>query len=103
MKLITGLLLAAALGLAACAHNITPAEGELLGCDAFASALDVLTPLRAEGKLNDATVAVVDKAVAAVEPVCLGQAPDINATVKSTLVDSGAKVLQSVAASVLGG
>lgn len=101
-KILAGLALAAAIAVAACSHTITPAEGTLYGCDAFASALDVLTPLRAEGKLNEATVKVVDSAIAAVTPVCDGPAPDIDSTVKSIVVDSGTKVLQQVAISILG-
>lgn len=92
----------AGLLLAACASDkISPAESVLLGCDAFASALNVLTPLRADGKMSAGTVKIVDTTKASVDPICLGNAPDVDADVKSVAVDSGVKVLTAVAAQYL--
>ena len=92
----------AVIGLSGCASDkISPAESVLLGCDAFASSLNILGPLRADGKLNDATVAVVERTRAGVDPICLGDAPDVDATVKDVAVDAGVKVLQAVIAQVL--
>ena len=92
-----------ALSLTACASDkITPAESVLLGCDAFASALNVLAPLRADGKLCDGVVNIVNTTKAGVDPVCEGNAPDVGANIKSVTVDSGVKVLTAIAAQYLG-
>jgi hypothetical protein len=89
------------LALAGCAKDkISPAESVLLGCSSYASALTTLAPLRAQGKLSDGTVKIVDQVVDSVGPICNGAAPDVNATVADVAVNSGVKVLQSVIASV---
>lgn len=103
-NLISGLALAAALAVAACAGGkITPAQGTLYGCDAFATALDVVNPLIAAGKVSEANQTIVVKARDMVAPVCLGSAPDLNASIKSTVIDAGTKMIQAVTASILGG
>lgn len=86
------------LALAGCSSDkITPAESILLSCDAFASALTVLTPLRADGKLSDGTVKLVDQTRAVVDPICTGDAPDVDATVKNLAVDNGVTILTAIA------
>lgn len=88
----------AVMGNSGCANKISPAESVLLSCDAFASALTVIAPLRADGKLNAQTVALVDQTRNAVDPICEGDAPDVDADVKSIAVDAGVKILTAVAA-----
>lgn len=84
--------------IAGCASDkITPAESILLSCDGFASALTVLTPLRADGKLSDGTVKLVDQTRAIVDPICTGDAPDVDATVKNLAVDNGVTILTAIA------
>ncbi len=88
--------------LAACAHDkISPAESILLSCDAFASGLTSLAPLRADGKLSDGTVRLVDQTRAVVDPICTGDAPDVDATVKNLAVDNGVRILTAIATQVL--
>lgn len=100
-KFLYPLLITAAVlvGAAACDNSkISPAESVLLGCESFSSALVVVTQLNTEGKLTESTVELVDHARATVNPLCLGQAPDVNSTVKQVAVDSGTRVLLSIAA-----
>jgi hypothetical protein len=96
------LAIAALVALTGCGSTkITPAESVLLSCDAFASALSVLAPMRAEGKLSDGTVKLVDQTRTAVDPICEGDAPDVDASVKSLAVDNGVKLLTGIAAQFL--
>lgn len=91
----------AGLLLAACAGSkITPAKSELLGCEAYTTALAQLAPLRADGKLNAATVDVVEHVRATLNPLCLGPAPDVNASVKDVTVDAGTRALNEILAVV---
>lgn len=98
--LIFAVFTIALMGNTACGtgSKVTPAETELLGCSSFASALTVVTGLNNEGKLNANTVEVVDHARETVNPICQGQAPDVNSTAKDILVDSGARALLAIAA-----
>lgn len=80
--------------------GITPAESELLGCDTYSGALTQLAALRAQGKLNEGTVEIVDHVRSTLNPICLGPAPDVNATVKDVVVDAGVRSLQSIIANV---
>ena len=90
------------LALAGCGSTkITPAESILLSCDAFASALTVLAPLLADGKLSVGTVELVEHTRGAVDPICTGDAPDVDASVKNLAVDNGVKVLTAIAAQFL--
>lgn len=85
------------IGLGACqGGKITPAETALTGCDTFASALVTLSALRAQGKLSDGKISLVDKTRAYVDPFCLGDAPDIDASAIDLTVNAGVSVLQSV-------
>lgn len=79
--------------------KITPAETVLLGCGSFSSALVVVTQLNDEGKLNPQHVAIVDHARGGANPICLGQAPNVDASVKDIVVDGAARSLLSIAAS----
>lgn len=102
--LFAGVVMAAlAVGGASCGEGskITPAEGLLLSCKAFTKELDVLSPLRADGTLSATAVKIVQAQKDAVDPICLGEAPDVNADVKSITVDAGTKVLVGVAAQFL--
>ena len=76
--------------------KVTPAETALTGCDAFASALTVLATMNAQGKLSDSRVSLVGKTKAYVDPFCLGDAPDVNASAIDLTVTAGVSVLQSV-------
>ena len=91
----------AVIGLSGCASDkISPAEGELLGCEAYASTLNTLATLRADGKLSAGTIGVVDHVRETVNPLCLGPAPDVNASVKDIAVDAGVRTLTSIVATV---
>lgn len=94
----------AVIGLSGCASDkISPAESVLLSCDAFAGVLNQLAPLRADGKLSDGTVKLVDQTRAAVDPICEGNAPDVDASVKNLAVANGVKLLTGIAAQFIGG
>lgn len=93
------IIAAVGLALAGCAKDkISPAESVLLSCDAYASALKSLAPLRAADKLSAGTVKIVDDTRAIVEPICTGNAPDVDASVKDTAIKSGTALLVSIAA-----
>lgn len=93
---------AVGLALAGCAKDkISPAESVLLSCDGFASALNAVTPLRAQGKLSAGTINLVDQTRAVVDPICTGNAPDVDASVKDTAVKNGIALLTSIAAQFL--
>lgn len=93
------LLIGAALLLAACqTGRITPAETELLGCDAFAGALATLAGYKAQGKLSAGTISIVDKTRAYVNPLCMGPSPDVNKSAVDTAIDGGVRVLQTIIA-----
>ena len=100
--LLAGIVLAAfAVSGASCGNkdgSISPAETVLLGCDAFASALITVSGLNNEGKLSDGTVKIVDNARATVNPICEGQAPDVDSTVKDVAIDAGTRSLLAIAA-----
>lgn len=90
--LLTGFLL-----LAACqTGRITPAETELLGCDAFAGALATLASYNAQGKLSAGTIDIVDKTRSYVNPLCLGPSPDINKTAVDVAIDGGTRTLNTI-------
>ncbi len=90
------------LSLAGCAKDkISPAESILLGCKAFGSTLASLAPLRADGTLNAQTIDVINRTKLSVDPICTGEAPDVDASVKSVAVDAGVKVLTAIAAQFL--
>lgn len=97
------LLLAFAIGGSACEQksSITPAESVLLTCSAYTAALNTLASAREQGKLNADTVAIVDHVRETVNPLCLGPAPNVNATVKDVAVDAGVRTLQSIIAQTL--
>lgn len=78
--------------------KIPPAEGLRLACDAFASELTILAPMRANGVLSASAVKIVDTQKAAVDPLCLGEEPDINASVSKVSVDAAVQVLTALAA-----
>lgn len=109
MRRTIGLLMAGLLmlGVAACGSHdngepkITPAEGVLAGCSAFAGVLETLAPLRADGTLSEGMVNVVNRAKASVDPVCEGEAPDVNSTTGAVIVNQGVAVLQAVLAQAL--
>lgn len=96
MKTLSAIALCAILTAGCQGGKITPAETALTGCDAFASALTVLATMNAQGKLSDSKVALVDKTKAYVDPFCLGDAPDVNASAIDLTVTAGVSVLQSV-------
>lgn len=92
---------ASAIALTGCAKDkISAAEGTLLGCDAYASALDQLAGLREQGKIGGGTVQVVDHVRDTLNPLCLGPAPDVDASVKDVAIDAGVRTLQSILVSV---
>lgn len=91
-------------GLAACPEKnqgptITPAEATLLGCEAYAAALNTLASLVEAGKINAATREIVVHARATGDPLCLGPAPDVNATVRDIAIDGAVRTLDSIAQS----
>lgn len=88
--------LAIVLALTACKSGVSPAESELLGCEAYDSALATLTPMKAAGKLSDGTIAIVDHVRDTLNPICLGQAPDVDASVKDIAVDAGVSILYQI-------
>lgn len=61
-----------ALTLTACAGDIATRStvALALACDSYATVLDELTPMRKAGKLSAAAIGRVDKANAALKPVC---------------------------------
>lgn len=97
-RFIFPLLLLVSLPLYACQNGISPAESELLGCEAYDSALATLTPLKV--KMSAGTVSIVDHVRETLNPLCLGPAPDVDATIKDIAVDAGVKTLQSIIAKV---
>lgn len=99
--ILVGFVVMAAFAVSGAACNegkITPAETVLLGCQSFTSALSVVTGLNNEGKLSDGTVKIVDNARDTVNPICLGEAPDVDASVKDIAVDAGTRTLLAIAA-----
>ena len=101
-KFLYPLLITAAVlvGAAACDNTkVSPAETVLFGCETFSSTLVVVTKLNTEGKLNDNTVEIVDHARASANPICLGDAPDVNSSVSKVVVDGATRSLLSIAAS----
>lgn len=76
--------------------KITPAETAVTACDTFASALVTLASLNSAGKLSDKQVALVDSTKEYVDPFCLGDAPDVDASAIDLTVTAGVAVLQSI-------
>ncbi len=93
------LALAAGLSLTACAgsKNIPPAEGLRLSCEAFASELKILAPLRADGTLSAKAVGIVETQKAATDKLCDADAPQVDASVSKVAVDAGVAVLTALA------
>lgn len=89
-----------ALLLAGCADKISPAEATLLGCESYSAALGTLAALREADKLTDGTVEIVDHVRATLNPLCLGPAPDVDASVKDIAIDAGVRTLQGILATV---
>jgi hypothetical protein len=104
---LIALLVAFVVGGAACESNtatqpaITPAESILLTCESYTSALNTLAAAREQGQLTEDTITLVDRVRATVNPLCLGPAPDVDATVKDIAIDAGVRTLQSIIAQVL--
>jgi hypothetical protein len=75
MKKLSLLLL---LLLPACEHSLVPKATLALGasCKAYANALRVLTPMKAEGQLTKEQIQLVDKSNSAVDELCLGEPPE---------------------------
>lgn len=102
-KLLLGtcvVLAAFAVSGAACDPNTqkSPAEAALLGCQTVTAQLEILYPLRRDGKLPKWAVELIDKQRAISDPFCLGPAPDVNATVKDIAVDGVARSLTGLVA-----
>ncbi len=90
--------LALATLLTACAgKDIPPAEGLRLSCEAFASELNILAPLRADGTLSADVIRIVDTQKAATDEICDAPAPAVDASVGKVAVDASIKVLTSIA------
>lgn len=96
MKTIIALAFCGLLAAGCVGGRVTPAETALTGCDAFASALTTLASLNAAGKLSESKVELVDKTKAYVDPFCLGEAPDVNASAIDLTITAGVSVLQSI-------
>ena len=89
------------LALAGCTGGkITPAETVLLGCSAYSTSLNQVAALREQGKLKDSHVKIVEGVRATLNPLCLGPAPDVEASVKDVAVDAGVRSLNSILAVV---
>lgn len=77
--------------------DVPPAEGLRLACEGFTSELTILAPLRADGTLSATAVKIVQTQKDAVDPICAGEAPDLDDSTKKVAVDAGVKVLTSLA------
>jgi len=66
------LAIVALLALGACSGTaeVRATNALAISCDAFATALDQVTPLRKQGKISADNVKRVDAAIAVVTPVC---------------------------------
>ncbi len=93
--------LAFALVLTACA-SFGPAKIELAGCETYASTLDELAKLRADGKLSATQIDYVDKARPGLNEICESPPPDIDAKAMNIALDAGVKALASIVAIVKG-
>ena len=99
MKIILAPAFACLLLIGACqTGRITPAETQVLGCSAYATALSTLATLNNQGKLSAGQVKMVDSTRAYLNPICLGDAPDVNATALDLAVDGGVKALNAIIA-----
>jgi hypothetical protein len=84
-------------------REITPAEGMLLGCQAYLASLKTVFEFEKAGLVNEDTSEIVDGVQETTDPLCLGPAPDVNAKVKDIAIDAGAKILEGVVKSIAGG
>ena len=75
------LVLAAAALLAGCTTSSDPFVNAVqrygLACDTYSSTLNVLTPLRVAGRLDQSTIDAVDKVVALASPICEADTPPV--------------------------
>lgn len=87
------------LALAGCSlfKDTPPAEGLRLACEGFASELNILAPMRADGTLPKTAVDIVNYQKSTVDPICGGAAPDINADTGTIVVKSGIQALTALA------
>ena len=100
MKRILSVVIVA-VALTGCAGGkITPAETVLLGCNAYTSSLNQVATLREHGKLKDSHVAIVEGVRSTLNPLCLGQAPDVEASIKDVAVDAGVRSINAILAVV---
>lgn len=90
------LLILPVLGLAACAGTpqVRATNALSIACDAYATALDQLTPLRRDGKLSATVVGRVDAATKLVKPVC-SSGSIVDPATAVTIVQSGIALLNA--------
>ena len=69
------LIIVGALLLAACQ---SPGQGILNSCAAAASGLNMLTAMKAQGRLSTEQIVTIDSAVDVIDPICgAGEVPDV--------------------------
>jgi hypothetical protein len=95
------LVILAVLALAACAGDTATRATNALGiaCDAHATLLEQVTPLRAAGKISASNVSRVDASIAVVRPVCSKDAV-VDPATAINIVNSGIELLKSVKESI---
>lgn len=100
--IFAGLLLGAIAtsGMSSCQEKQQPARAALLGCESIQTSLDILYPLRKDGKLTTGQTTLIDRMRSVSDPYCLGPAPDVNSSVTDVAIDGAARTLGSLVADV---